>query len=227
MTKKVMQVDDLQIIVEKKKNVKNLYLRVLKPYGEIKVTSPYRVSDKVIKEFVMSKIREIREIVEKIKKQNAIEFKSGEIHYLWGTPYKLIAEKAYKNSIKLGKDTILLQTQELENFEKNQKLFNEFYREELKKVLPKVMEEKCKLMNLSVNEYRIKNMKTRWGTCNITDRRIWINLQITKKSLDCLEYVVVHELAHLIEKNHNKKFYEIVGKFYPNWKNVELELDKF
>lgn len=80
-------------------------------------------------------------------------------------------------------------------------------------------------MNLRVNEWGVKQMKTRWGTCNINAKRIWLNLELAKKSPHCLEYIIVHEMAHLIEKGHGDKFKAIMDRYYPNWKNVNAELN--
>ena len=92
--------------------------------------------------------------------------------------------------------------------EVKEKLFIEWYRQELSRVL-------------DANEIRIKNMRTRWGTCNIDKRRIWINLQLAKKPVECLEYVVVHELVHLLEKNHTHRFYALVEQYYPTWREAK------
>ena len=109
--------------------------------------------------------------------------------------------------------------------EAREKLMNNWYRKELTRVLESFIpncEEKTKV---NANEYKIKNMKTRWGTCNIDKKRIWINLQLVKKPIECLEYVLIHELVHLIEKNHTNKFYALVEEFYPTWKETKKTLD--
>ncbi len=102
----------------------------------------------------------------------------------------------------------------------------EWYRQELKKVLPTMAQECEKKTGISANEFRIKNMKTRWGTCNVHEGRIWINLQLAKKPMDCLEYVLIHELVHLLEKNHTSRFYRLVEDFYPTWKETKKRLDR-
>ena len=106
-----------------------------------------------------------------------------------------------------------------------ERVFIEWYRQELKRVLQTVIWRCEKKTGVHAEEFRIKNMKTKWGTCNIEKRRIWINLQLAKKPMECLEYVVIHELVHLLEKNHTHRFNALVGEFYPTWKEAKKMLN--
>ena len=107
------------------------------------------------------------------------------------------------------------------NVKTKEKIFVEWYRKELTRVLGTIASDYEKKMNIDANEFRVKNMRTRWGTCNIEKRRIWINLQLVKKPIECLEYVVVHELVHLLEKNHTNKFNALVEEYYPAWREAK------
>ena len=102
----------------------------------------------------------------------------------------------------------------------------EWYRKEIKLKIPDVLEECVKIVGKRPNEWRVKNMKTRWGTCNIQKKRIWINLQLSKKSPECLKYVIIHELTHLYVPNHGKEFKNLMDKFYPEWKETKKLLNK-
>lgn len=226
MTKKIIKINDLEIILERKKNVKNIYLRVMQPGGEVKITAPIKITQKFIEKFVLSHINEIKEKIDKAKSYPKIEYISGEKHYLWGKEHILILKDSNKNKAYINNGNLILETNELDNFDKKEKIINEFYRDEMKKFLPGIIEEKCKITNLTINEYRIKNMKTKWGTCNVTDRRIWINLQLAKREMICLEYIVVHELIHLLELNHTKRFHQLVERYFENVEEAELELNK-
>ncbi len=104
------------------------------------------------------------------------------------------------------------------------KLLDEFYRQNLKKIIPNYIKKWEKKMNLKVLEFGVKEMKTRWGTCNIKARRIWLNLELAKKPLSCLEYIVVHEMVHLLEKYHNKKFFAHMDRFLPKWREFKAIL---
>ena len=106
-----------------------------------------------------------------------------------------------------------------------EKLLLEWYRQELKRVLDSVIQ-RCKLkIGICAAEYRIKNMKTKWGTCNTQERRIWINLQLAKKPIECLEYIVIHEMVHLLEDNHTHRFYALVKEYCPSWKEARRLLE--
>lgn len=104
--------------------------------------------------------------------------------------------------------------------EQRKYLLEEFYRSELKAVIPYLMEKYTRIVGKAPEEWRIRNMKTRWGTCNVVDKRIWLSLHLAKKDPRCLDYVIVHELTHLYEPNHSKAFWERVGRYYPDWKAV-------
>jgi hypothetical protein len=103
---------------------------------------------------------------------------------------------------------------------------DEWYRQELKELAPPIIEKWEKLMNVSMNELAIKKMKTKWGTCNREAKRIWLNLELAKKPLHCIEYIIVHELAHLLERSHNDKFVAIMNNFLPEWKHLKNELNQ-
>ena len=103
---------------------------------------------------------------------------------------------------------------------------NEWYRTELKKIIPELIEKWEKRMNLKVNEWQVKLMKIKWGSCNIEKKRIWLNLELAKKPIYCLEYIIVHEMVHLLERHHNDKFLYYMDTYLPNWKQLRTELNK-
>ena len=215
--------------ITKKSNLKNLYLRVKPPAGDVNISAPLSYPDDKIRLFVLEKMPEIISMQSKIisqLKQNKREYISGESHYLWGTLYPLelrVGAKGY--SVKKTPNKLVFLVPNNANVYQKEKAFNEWYRRELKLVLESMIPNIEKRMGICANEYRIKNMKTRWGTCNIHQKRIWINLQLAKKPRECLEYVLVHEMVHLWEKNHTHKFYSLVEKYYPTWKNAKKILD--
>ena len=103
---------------------------------------------------------------------------------------------------------------------------NEWYRREIKKVIPDLLEKWEKITGVSASQWRVKLMKTRWGTCNIKAKRIWFNLELAKKPVLCLEYIIVHELVHLLERHHNENFLRLMEKFMPQWKKYKEELNR-
>ncbi len=195
-----IEVDGVAITVEKKK-MKNIRIRVLSPTGQVKISAPHRISREEIIKFASSEIEWIKEKQSQILKRQ-LKYENGETHYLWGKPLK-------KPSLEERRKTMI-----------------EFYRHEIKSAIPDVLEKSIVVVGREPDEWRVKNMKTRWGTCNTREKRIWINLQLAKKSPQCLDYVMIHELTHLIVPNHGSQFKAYMDKFYPNWREVRKLLNK-
>ncbi len=223
-------VSDIEIEVAKK-NIKNVYLSVYPPNGQVKISAPKKMTDDDIRLFVMSKVPWIKKQQRKFKNQERIperEYKSGESHYFGGQQYLLnvIYQNSNKSKVEIRNNKYIdLYVKEGSGKEKREDIIKEWYRKELKSIIPPLIQKWEEIMNLRVNEWGVKQMKTRWGTCNIKAQRIWLNLELAKKSPHCLEYIIVHEMAHLIEKGHGDKFKAIMDRYYPNWKNVNAELN--
>lgn len=222
-----IELDGVEISIKKKK-MKHMYLRVLPPDGRVLVTAPNSFSDEMIREFVFSKrcwILEQRKRFEGQKVSEKHRYVTGGRFDLWGKEYELLVQESERPyQVVLSGDRIVMQIGKDSTTEQREQLLNEWYRLQLKQAMPAVLQKCEKLTGLSVNEWRIKNMRTRWGTCNVAKKRIWLNLQLAKKSPECLEYVVVHELVHLLERGHNARFYGYMDRFYPNWKEVRERL---
>ncbi|MBF0716105.1 M48 family metallopeptidase [Gemelliphila palaticanis] len=225
-----LEVENLKIKVIKRKCSKNIVLRV-NSYGQVKVTAPKRVLKREIETLVFQKLEKIQESIEKVKaNSNYIErkFVTGEEHYFLGNKYKLVVNITNKSSVKIENNNLLLNiNKKLENTRENkEKILNKFYKEQLLLILNELIPKAEQKMQVSAREYKIKNMKTKWGTCNITQKRIWLNLQLAKKPIECLESVLYHELTHLYEKNHTKRFYNLLDYYYPKWREIEEELQR-
>lgn len=222
-----IELDGLEICIKKKK-MKHMYLRVLPPDGRVLVTAPNSFSDAMIKEFVFSKrcwIMEQRKRFESQKGSEKHQYVTGERLDLWGKEYELLVQESTRPyQVLLSGERIVMQIGKDSTIEQREQLLNEWYRIQLKQAMPAVLQKCEEMTGLFVNEWRIKNMRTRWGTCNVAKKRIWLNLQLVKKSPECLEYVVVHELVHLLERGHNARFYGYMSQFYPNWKEVRERL---
>jgi predicted metal-dependent hydrolase len=218
-----LEIEGLQIQVAQKK-IRNIHLRISPPDASINISAPIRVSVKKIRDFIISKITWIKEGQLKVlaqKKPYKYKCISGEIHYIFDDKYQLnLVENSLKNLVVVSGNEINLYVKKDTNQIKRQKILDEFYRNNLKKIIPKLIKEWEEKMKLKLSGFGIKKMKTRWGTCNIISKKIWINLELAKKPLACLEYIVVHEMVHLFEKNHNKKFYAHCDFFLPNWREA-------
>ena len=220
-------VEDLSYQVERKK-IKNIYIRVLPPDGKVKVTAPRQVSDRAIEEFVRSRREWIMAARKKLLSQplhKVYTYENGEKHLLWGKEYSLeVVYTKGKPCASVQGEQILLELPKDGDTALRQKLIENLYRRQLKAKVPLLMEKYTKIVGKVPDSWGVKNMKTRWGTCNVTDKRIWLNLQLAKFPQECLEYVIVHELVHLYEKGHNAVFYGYMDRFYPGWREIRKKL---
>ena len=225
-----MIVGEIPIQVNRKNSLKNMYIRVNPPEGEVVVSAPLGLSDDEIRLFILRKLPEVKKIRDQMlaqERQTKREYVSGESHYLWGKPYRLqVIYEGRNRKIMKTPTKIIMTVPEGTTAETREMIFTEWYRQELKRVLDSVVARCEKKTGLHANEYRVKIMRTRWGTCNVEDRRIWINLQLVKKPIECLEYVVTHELVHLVEKNHTHRFQSLVEEYYPAWRDAKKLLSE-
>lgn len=214
-----------------KKNIKNMHLYVLPPMGKVRISAPIKASDESIKLFAIAKVAWIKKQIEKYEnqpRQSEREYVSGESHYIWGRRYKLeVRYSNIANNVEIKTNKLILTVRESSSQSQRENVMNEWYRAELKEKLPLIIEKWEDIIGVKVNSFGVKNMVTRWGTCNVKDKRIWINLQLAKKPIKCLDYIVVHELAHLLEKNHTPVFLDYMDKFLPDWRITKDELNSF
>lgn len=224
-------VGGIPIEIIRKKNLKNLYIRINPPDGSVVVSSPMETRADDLKLFVVRKLPEITKVRERMlsqERQSEREYVSGESHYLWGKVYRLqVITGGNRYSVEKMPKKIVMRIPDGTSAKTRERVMTEWYREELKRVLYGVTERCEEKSGICAHEYKIKNMKTRWGTCNIPAGRIWINLQLVKKPIECLEYVVMHELTHLIEKNHTHRFYSLMDESLPNWRDAKKILSEY
>ncbi|NLX61864.1 MAG: M48 family metallopeptidase [Tissierellia bacterium] len=214
-----------------KKNIKNLHLSVHPPDGRVKISAPQYMDTDTIRLFAISKLSWIRKQQKKFinqERQPEREYVSGESHYFLGQRYLL--NVIYTNKRKQGveirnKKYIDLYVRENTPKHLRERVMTEWYRRELKKLIPPIIAKWEPIIGVEVNEFGVKKMKTRWGSCNPKAKRIWLNLELVKKSPTCIEYVVVHEMVHLLEKSHNERFIAYMDKFLPNWRAIKAELN--
>ncbi len=223
-------VNDIEIELIKK-NIKNIHLSVHPPNGRVRISAPKRMDDEAIRLFVISKlswIKKQRSKFVKQERQSEREFVSGESHYFLGERYLLNVN--YTNKRKQGvkirnKTYIDLFVREGSTKEQRQNVMKEWYRRELKALIPPLIEKWEQIIGVKVESWGVRLMKTRWGSCNTTAKRIWVNLALAKKNPACLEYIIVHEMVHLLERHHNERFISYMDKFLPNWRSIKVELN--
>lgn len=218
---------DVEVV---QKNIKNVHLSVYPPKGRIKVSAPEAMSVETIRVFVISKLGWIQKQQKKIRAQDREaprEYINRESHYFYGKRYLLkIIEHPAPPRVEIQHQTIALYIRPGASVKKRQTILHEWYRQQLKNAIPGIILKYEKLMTVEVHEFGVKRMKTRWGTCNTVANRIWLNLELAKKPVECLEYVVVHEMAHLIERSHNSRFVALMDKYIPKWRFCRDELNR-
>jgi len=214
-----------------RKDIKNMHLAVYPPTGRIRLAAPTRTDDEVIRLFAISKLAWIKRHIKNFKSQareTPRDFVSGESHYFQGRRYLInVIEHEGRNKVEIKnhKEINLFVKPGASKVEKA-KVFKEWYRKELKAQTPDIIEKWEKVMGVKAHEWGVKHMRTKWGTCNTIEKRIWINLELAKKPKNCLEYIIVHELVHLLERSHNDRFIALMNKFMPKWRAHRDELNK-
>jgi len=215
-------VSDIPVEVVRK-NIKNLHLGVYPPNGNVRVAVPKHITDDNVRLAVVSRLSWIKRQQEEFRKQprqTEREYVSGESHYFQGRRYVLdVIEKHGKHSLTLKNNAkMLLQVSPNTSIENRALVVNEWYREQLKKIIPQLLTKWQPIVGKQAASWGIRKMKTKWGSCNIAERRIWLNLELAKKSPECLEYILVHELIHLHERHHNDNFLSLMDKYLPHWR---------
>lgn len=214
-----------------RKPIKNLHLAVLPPYGKVRVTAPLRMKDDAIQTLIATRIPWIRKQQLKFEgqdRQTRREYVSGESHFLWGKRYRLevVFEDGPASVSLKGKDKIVLSVRPDSSREKREQVMLDWYRKILRDISQGSLERWAKAMGVRPRQWGIKRMKTRWGTCNPKASRIWLNLELAKKPEHCLDYIIVHEMTHLLEKTHNDRFKGYLDTFVPRWRQYKEELNR-
>ena len=214
-----------------RKDIKNIHLAVYPPTGRVRLAAPLQVSEDAIRLFAVSKLAWIKRNQRKFEGQERItprEFLNRESHYFMGERYLLniIEAEAPPKVILKNKTYINLFVRPGTPTAKRLEIMNEWYRIQLKKFIPDLIEKWEKMLGVEVDEWQVKQMKTKWGSCNIEQKRIWINLELAKKPEHCLEYIIVHEMIHLLERHHNDRFHHHLETLLPNWRQLKDELNQ-
>ena len=229
ISKETIEVGGIPMEIIRKQNLKNLYIRVNPPEGDVVLSVPADYPDEELRLFILKRLPDVIKVRNKMlaqERQSKREYVSGESYYLWGKPYRLqVIYSGNRYLIEKTPNKIIMTVPEGANAEAKEQALTEWYRAELKRAVESVLPKCEEKTGLKADEFRIKNMRTRWGTCNIDKRRIWLNLQLVKKPPECLEYVIIHELVHLLEKKHTNRFYALVEEYCPNWKDAKKLLE--
>jgi len=214
-----------------RKKIKNLHLAVYPPNGRVRVAAPLHIDDEAVRLAVISRLAWIKRQQARFEsqdRQSEREYISGESHYYQGNRYLLnvIYHEASPKVILRSNTHLDLFVRTGSDTYQRERMMLTWYRQQLKEAIPALIAKWEANIGVEILEWRIKQMKTKWGTCNIEQRRIWLNLELAKKSERCLEYIIVHELMHLLERRHNDRFIGFMDQYLPQWRILRAELNQ-
>jgi len=212
-----------------RKDIKNLHLGVYPPDGRVRVAAPSAVSDEAVRQAVITRQGWIRRQQERFalqERQSPREMIDGESHYFAGQRYRLkIIEGSGPFTVILrNKQTMELHVPPKSSHEKREEVLLRWYRQQLKGLIPEIISKWEPILGIEVADWGVKRMKTKWGSCNPDKRRIWLNLELAKKNVKCVEYIVLHEMVHILERTHNDRFRKYMDRFMPSWQMLRDEL---
>ncbi|WP_200890812.1 M48 family metallopeptidase [Pedobacter lusitanus] len=213
-----------------RKDIKNIHLAVYPPTGRVRIAAPLKVNEDAIRLFAVAKLSWIKRNQRKFEGQQRIsqrEYKQRESHYFQGRRYLLnITEtEGVPKVILKSKKYIELFVRPETSVEKRHEIMTEWYRVQLKKEIPVIIEKWEDILKVKVSDWQVKQMKTKWGSCNIEKKKIWVNLELAKKPEHCLEYIIVHEMVHLLERHHNERFFLLHGCIFTNLETIKSGIE--
>jgi predicted metal-dependent hydrolase len=225
-----LQVADYEIDVVRK-DIKNLHLSVHPPTGRIRIATPLRINDNAVRMYALTKLSWIKKHIKKHESQSREtrrDYVYRETHYFQGRPFLLniVPHSGTPFVVLDSHHQLHLHVKKNATREQKEKAMNIWYRSELKKIVPGIINKWEEKMDLKVEAYSIIKMIRRWGTCSIEKRTIRLNLELAKKPVNCLEYVIVHEMVHFLERRHNDNFVAHLDKYLPTWRMRRDELNE-
>jgi predicted metal-dependent hydrolase len=210
------------------KDIKNLHISVYPPLGRVRVAAPHRVDEDAIRLAIVQRLQWIKRQREQLRgadRQTERQMISGETHYVWGQRLRLDSSHRGRSKVSVAGTTLWVTTPEDYSDDQRRALLDRWYREQLKAAVPPLLEKWQPVVGEEAQKVVVRRMKTKWGTCQAKSRAIWLNPELAKKNPRCLEYIVVHELTHLIEPTHNERFVEHMNRHMPDWQARRDELN--
>lgn len=211
------------------KDIKNVHLSVYPPTGRVRIAAPCRMSLENIRLFAISKLGWIRKNQSKLlsqERETPREYLERESHYLWGQRYLLRIAPDEASGVVVEHRHIVLHVNEDAPLPRRQALLEDFYRREIKRAAPPMIAQWERQLGVIVDRFFVQRMKTRWGSSNPQLKTIRLNSELAKKPIDCLDYVVLHEMAHFIVPNHSERFVHLMDELMPAWRTVRQRLNE-
>ena len=213
-----------------KKDIKNIHLSVYPPAGKVRISAPLRMDLDTIRVFAITKLGWIKSQQQKLREQEREtprEYLDRESHYVWGKRYLLkVIEKDAAPEVELKHNKMILQIRPATSDRRKQEVLEAWYREKLKEAVSPLIAKWEPLMGVKVERFFVQKMKTKWGSCSTGSSSIRLNTDLAKKPPECLEYIVVHEMAHLLEPTHNTRFISLIDQFMPKWRFYKDQLNR-
>lgn len=210
------------------KDIKNLHISVHPPVGRVRVAAPNRLEDEAIRLAVIQRlpwIRRQREQLQSAPRQTKRNMVSGESHYVWGQRYLIDVSHTGRHGVEISGKTLWVVAPRGTDEEARLRVLENWYRRELKRAIPPLIEKWEAVIGRQVHRWTVRRMKTKWGSCSADSSHLWFNVELAKKNPRCLEYIVVHEMAHLRERGHGERFVALMDQYLPNWRSLRDELN--
>ena len=211
------------------KDIKNLHIGVYPPMGRVRVAAPKRLDDDHVRLAIVQRLSWIKrqqDQLRSVQRQSEREMTTGESHYVWGARHRLkVVERPGRAHLELDGERLLLYLPHGTAVEQRRQLLDRWYRAQLRTAIPGLVATWEPTIGVSVPRWSIRRMKTKWGSCNRETGHIWFNVELAKKHPLCLEYIVVHEMTHLLERTHGQRFTKLMDKFLPEWRSRRDELN--
>ena len=212
------------------KDIKNVHLSVYPPSGRVRISAPLRMDIDTIRVFAITRLGWVKQQQKKFQEQEREtprEYLNLESHYVWGKRYLLkVIESEETPTVELKHKKMVLSVRPGTDDKKKQAIIDAWYREQLKNALPPLIAKWEPLLGVKVERFFVRRMKTKWGSCNYKARNIRLNTELVKKPQECLEYVIIHEMAHLLEPTHNSRFIMLMDRFMPKWQFYRDKLNQ-
>ena len=212
------------------KDIKNLHIGVYPPMGRVRVAAPERLNDDHVRLAVVQRlpwIKKQRAQLQAAERQSEREMVTGESHYVWGVRYRLkVVERPGRPHFEVDGERLLLYIPADTSADKRRELLDRWYREQLRRAIPDLIAQWEPVLGVSVARWSIRRMKTKWGSCNRESGHIWFNVELAKKHPDSLEYIVVHEMTHYLERGHGERFSKLMDGELPDWRSRRDQLNE-
>ncbi|WP_081057800.1 SprT family zinc-dependent metalloprotease [Burkholderia vietnamiensis] len=213
-----------------RKDIKHVHLSVYPPDGRVRISAPLHMTPEIIRVYAITRLDWIRRQQRKLlsqERETAREYLDRESHYVWGKRYLLqIVEADSAPAVRLNHSTLELSVRPGSDASRRREVLDAWYRDQLRAAVPTLLKKWEPLLGVKARRVLVQHMKTQWGSCNPVSGNIRLNTDLARKPRDCMEYILVHELLHLIEPTHNTRFQSLMDRFMPQWRQLKDELNR-